>query len=224
MDSRNPEVGNFATLSLDELKSATRLRGLSIPCPPTKDALIDLLDRHTYINHHLTKRKPFQEEGFGRDPAALVGLKIRGVEINNKTFFGEIGNGTRLIMGPNDPVYLTLHCSTGEEVTITVTEPSRRWAAIRVDENLAKAFEGLDQNDDGDDGDGWMLEIIEAVVAKRGRIVPKSFRSVESGGVERHDVIGIRCRGMTEMGYVFCKFGSGDDVDGAPLFADVMVR
>ena len=224
MNSQIPTTSEFAILTLDELKFATVRRGLPIPFPATKDAFIDLLDKHTYINHHLTKRKPFQGGEPGRNPAEMVGLKIRGVEMNNKTFYGHIDAGIRLIMGPNDPVYLTLHCSTGEEVTITMTETSRRWAAIRIDENLAKAFGRLDQSDDGNDGDGWMLEIVEAVIAERGRIVPRLFRTEESGGVERHDVIGIRCSGMSELGYVFCKFGPGDEVDGAPLFADVMVR
>ena len=223
MDPQAPNTSTFAPLTLSELRSAIFLRDLPLPSPATKDALVDILDRHTYINHYLTQRKPFQGSS-GRDPATLVGLKIKGVEINNKTFYGNFDTETRLIMGPNDPVYLTLHCSAGETVNITATEPSRRWAAIRVDENLAKAFEHLDQGGDEDDLSKRRLEILEAVVATRGRIVPPPYRTEDGEGVERHDVIGIRCEGMSEIGYVFCKFGPGDEVDGLPLFADVMVR
>lgn len=210
-------MSDFSTWTTDRLRTELLRREIELPPTESKDVFLQLLDRDKYINWFLTRPKPFQ--GHGRDPAMLVGLHIEHVDVNCKSFYPanpESGNGTLLIMGPNDPIYLTLHCRE-EKFTVAMTEPTRRWAAMRIDKNLEKAFGTLNQSDKGP------LEILEAVVACRAHIVPKLYRTPDLD-TEYHDVIGIRCEGMAEMGYIFCKFSPGDEIDQVPIFADVMVR
>ena len=112
--------------------------------------------------------------------------------------------------------YFIHHCSTGE-ITTALTEPTRRWTAIRIDKNLEKAFEAFDL------ADGQTLETVEAMFASRGHLLPKPYTISNTGTMKYHDADKIRYDGMTDMACVFCKYSPNDEV-ARPVFADIMVR
>jgi len=126
----------------------------------------------------VTTKIPF--DGKGHDPQSLVGRKIKwyyksGKGISLLTFLFQKGQNAQFVNDYEFVVY--------EEGITENNDPS--W--FHFDANLKAALGGLSR------GGRTTRLIEEACVGER------------SDGKRSWRVIGIKCEGMTEMGYIYCK-------------------
>ncbi|CAD6573215.1 MAG: hypothetical protein ASARMPRED_005938 [Alectoria sarmentosa] len=210
-----PVSGNKTQL-LDRLLTADESDGLSMdkdgnPLPPRA---------MSPSNTHPLGLIPF--DGQGLDPASLIGRRIHRYET---------GMGTGFI----------LHTDQGT-VTITFTNgvPFSRYADIAADDALLEGLKSVERVDvlleglksvervpeassiGGEESTRGEREKAEKKKAEGLLIVEAAVgrRNCPDRGAYR--VIGIRCEGMAEMGFVFAEDEELEDIYGpAPRFGDV---
>lgn len=217
------------SLTVAELKTLLRREGK--PVSGRKAALLDRLllddddlsmysmdedgnplpprDMSPSISHPL---RIIPYDGKGRDPARCVGLRIKRVD-----FDPVIGS----------PEFI-LHTDKGR-VKITHLDSASRYAELKVDKVLLEALDAVermnvtwyvgDEEMNTEERDmqkkkGGNLLIVEAAVG---------MRMCPDNGEYR--VVGIRCEGMQEMGFVFSEDSTLEDEFGRdPRFGDVAVK
>lgn len=178
-----------STLTVPELKAFLRERGL-----PVTGRKVDLLER-LVLSHddsdsisHPLRIIPF--DGKGLDPANLIGLRVSHFT--------------------HDMAELVLHCTNKATVTIDSQGSTfSRYEQIKVDENLISALAAAVPEVDlyGD------LESAPATRKEGGLLITEAAVGVRkyNGPHGEYRVVGIKCEGMEEMGWVFSEDEEMDD-------------
>lgn len=189
-----------STLTAAELKSLLRCIGL--PVSGNKAELLDRLtatgdniDESVYDvppkSEYVTENMDF--DNVGRDPASLVGLRIKRFEYD----------------------FTALRLFTdGGCVTIAVQDPRSNNPGLELDEVL---WEGLSAVAD------WKFEVRDHEVKvverdqerqqSRGLLIVEGAAAMRKGKREKYRVVGVRCENMVEMGYVSARDQGEDDAD-----------
>ncbi|MCJ1356213.1 MAG: hypothetical protein MMC33_006207 [Icmadophila ericetorum] len=133
---------------------------------------------------------PVPFNGVGRDPASLVGLKIRGVSFQAPKCI------------------IQLDCIT-EVITILPRALSLRTPRLRMTIELKQAFKNL-SDPDKDPFVKTSLEILEATLVTSRRTVKRFTELTVDIEENVFESIGLRLTGMRDMGYIECHDPDND--------------